>query len=183
MDNGVPLASSFVSTSPMMFTHSMGENPPIFQNGMQNYDAQSAPWVSNHFPVDMSSLFQSSPWSTYMSPSIVSGGAMTPMPTSSFDMSHVPQPTLTQGGWNLPSYGSNPSYAMSRRQYSNGCVFYLLHPIQVSFICHAFSFEHFSNGGSTYVPRSFIWGASVLWFGLPSSWNPFTRGQHISSLE
>jgi hypothetical protein len=30
------------------------------------------------------------------------------MPTSSFDMSHVPL-----GGWNLPPYGSNTSYALS----------------------------------------------------------------------
>jgi hypothetical protein len=30
------------------------------------------------------------------------------MPTSSFDMSHVPM-----GGWNLPPYGSNTSYAIS----------------------------------------------------------------------
>jgi hypothetical protein len=29
---------------------------------------------------------------------------------SSFDRSHVPQPTLTVGGWNLSSYGSSPSH-------------------------------------------------------------------------
>jgi hypothetical protein len=33
---------------------------------------------------------------------------MAPMPTSSFDMSRVPM-----GGWNLPLYGSNTSYALS----------------------------------------------------------------------
>jgi hypothetical protein len=38
---------------------------------------------------------------------------MAPMPTSSFDMSHVPQPSFMMGGWNLPSYGSNPGYALS----------------------------------------------------------------------
>jgi hypothetical protein len=48
-----------------------------------------------------------------MNPSIGSGGTMAPMPVSSFDMSHVPQPTFTTGGWNFPSYGSNPSYALS----------------------------------------------------------------------
>jgi hypothetical protein len=32
---------------------------------------------------------------------------MAPMPTSSFDMSRVPM-----GGWNLPPYGSNASYAL-----------------------------------------------------------------------
>jgi hypothetical protein len=35
------------------------------------------------------------------------------MPTSSFDMLHVPQPTFMVGGWNLPSYRSSPSYALS----------------------------------------------------------------------
>jgi len=30
--------------------------------------------------------------------------------TYSFDRSHVPQPNLTVGGWNLPSYGSSPSH-------------------------------------------------------------------------
>jgi hypothetical protein len=34
-----------------------------------------------------------------MNPRIGSMGSMTPMPTS-FDMSHVPQPTLAMGGWN-----------------------------------------------------------------------------------
>jgi hypothetical protein len=61
----------------------------------------------------MPSPLQPSPWFTYMSTSIGSGGAMAPMPTSSFDMSHVPQPTPTMGGWNLPSYRSSPSYALS----------------------------------------------------------------------
>jgi hypothetical protein len=99
----------------MMFTHFMGENPSSFHNGMQNYDTQSKPWVSSHFSVDMSnapSTFPSSPWPNYMNPSIRSGGTMDPLPTSSFDVSHIPQPTLTVGGWNLPSYGSSPSYAL-----------------------------------------------------------------------
>jgi hypothetical protein len=48
-----------------------------------------------------------------MNPSIGPGGTMAPMPTSSFDMSHAPQPTFTVGGWNLPTYGSSPSYALS----------------------------------------------------------------------
>jgi hypothetical protein len=42
-----------------------------------------------------------------MNPSIGSGGTMDPMPTYSFDMSHVPM-----GGWNLPPYESNSSYAL-----------------------------------------------------------------------
>jgi hypothetical protein len=113
MDNGVPLAPSFTATYPMMPTQFMGMNPPVSYNGMQNYDTQSTPWASSQFSVDMPSPVQSSPWSTYMNPSIGSGGTMAPMPTSSFDMSHVPQPAFTMGGWNLPSYGSNPSYALS----------------------------------------------------------------------
>jgi hypothetical protein len=37
---------------------------------------------------------------------------MAQLPTYLFDMSHVPQPTFTMGGWNLPSYGSSPIYAL-----------------------------------------------------------------------
>jgi hypothetical protein len=37
----------------------------------------------------------------------------TPLSTSSFDRIHFPRPTLTVGGWNLPSYRSNPSHAFS----------------------------------------------------------------------
>ena len=95
----------------MTFTHFMGGNPPAFHNGVQNYDTQSAPWVSSHFPIDMPSTFPSSPWPTYTNTSIGSGGTMTPLPTSLFDMSHVPQPTFIVGAWNLPSYGSSPIYA------------------------------------------------------------------------
>jgi hypothetical protein len=61
----------------------------------------------------MSSPLQTSPWSTYMNPSIGTGGTMAAMPTSSFDMSHVPQPYFTMGGWNIPSFGSSPRYAIS----------------------------------------------------------------------
>jgi hypothetical protein len=35
---------------------------------------------------------------------------MTLLSTPSFDKSHVSQPTLTMGDWNLPSYGSSPSH-------------------------------------------------------------------------
>jgi hypothetical protein len=96
----------------MKFTHFMGGNSSSFHNGMQNYDAQCAPWVSSHFPIDMPSPFQSSPWSTYMNTSIGSGRTMALIPTSSFDLIHVPQPTLTVGGWNPPSYVFSPSYAL-----------------------------------------------------------------------
>jgi hypothetical protein len=71
------------------------------------------PWVSNHFSIDMPNVpspFPSSPWPIYMNPSFGSGGTMGPSSTSSFDRSHVPQPTLIVGGWNLPSYGSSHSH-------------------------------------------------------------------------
>jgi hypothetical protein len=109
MDSGVPLAPSFTATSPMTFTHFMGTNPSAFHNGMQNYDTQSMPWVSNHFShgmPDMSSHFPSSVSSPYVNPSFGSGGMMPPYSPSSFGGSHIPQTTLTVGGWNLPSYES-----------------------------------------------------------------------------
>jgi hypothetical protein len=116
MDSGVPLAPSFTTTSPMTFTHPMGTNRSAFHNGMQNYDTRSMPWVYNHFPIDipnMPSPFPSSPLPTYINPSFGSEGTMTSLSTSSFDRIHVPQSTLTVGGWNLPSYGSNPSHDFS----------------------------------------------------------------------
>jgi hypothetical protein len=108
MDSGVPFSPSFTTTLPMMPTHFMGLNPSTFHNDMQNYDTQFMPWVSSHVPVDMPLPVQSSPWYTYMYPSLGSRGTMALMPISSFNMSHIPQKTLTVGGWNLPSYGSNP---------------------------------------------------------------------------
>jgi hypothetical protein len=116
MDSGVPLAPSFNATSPMTFTHFMGTNLSMFHNGMQNYDTQSMPWVSNHFPLDMPNMpspFPSSPSPAYMNPGFGSGGTMaSTLYMSSFDRSHIPQPTLTVGGWNLPSYGSNPGFIL-----------------------------------------------------------------------
>jgi hypothetical protein len=100
----------------MTFTHFMGTNPSKFNNGMHNYDTQSMPWVSNNFSLGMPNMpspFPSSPLSAYMNPSFGSGGTMTPLSTYSFDMSHVPQPTLIVGGWNIPSYRSNPSHVFS----------------------------------------------------------------------
>jgi hypothetical protein len=114
MDSGVPFSPSFTATHPMMPTHFMGMNPSDFHNSMQNYDSQSMPWVSSHVLVDMHSPVQSSPRYTYMYHSIGSTGTMASMSISSFDMSHVPQTTLTVGGWNLPSYRTIPSHTMSK---------------------------------------------------------------------
>jgi hypothetical protein len=107
------VAPSFTATYSMIPIHFMGTSPSIFHNGMKNYGTQSTPWVSSHSLVDMPSPLQSSPWSTYMSPRIGSRGTMASMPMSLFDMSHVPQPSFTTKSWNLPSYGSSPSYAFS----------------------------------------------------------------------
>jgi hypothetical protein len=107
MDSGASFSPSFVATYPMMPTHFMGTDPFSFYNGVQNYNTQSTPWVSSNFSIDMSSLMQSSPWSTYTNPSMGSEGIMASMPTSSFDMSLVPM-----GGWNLPPFESHVNYAL-----------------------------------------------------------------------
>jgi hypothetical protein len=73
------------------------------------------PWVSNHFPLDMPNMpspFPSSPSPSYMNPSIGSGSMMDPLSTYSFDMSHIPRPTLTVGGWNIHSCGPNPGFIL-----------------------------------------------------------------------
>jgi hypothetical protein len=115
MDSGVPLNPSFSATSPMTFSHFMGTNLFLFHNGVKNHGTWSIPWVSNHFYLDMPNMFSpfpSSSSSSYMNPIFGSGGMMTHFSTYSFDGSHIPQPNLTVGGWNLPSYESNPSFTL-----------------------------------------------------------------------
>jgi hypothetical protein len=99
MDSGVPLVPSFTATSSMKFTHFMGINPFVFHNGMKNYDTQSMPWVSNHFPLNM--------------PIHSFEGMVAPLYAYSFERSLIPQPNLIVGGWNIPSYGSNHSLTFS----------------------------------------------------------------------
>jgi hypothetical protein len=97
----------------MVFSHSMGMNPFVFSSGTMNHDTQPIPWASNNFYhgiPDMSSHSPSSFLSSYVNPSFGSGGMMPPYSPFSFGGSHIPQPTLTIGGWNIPSYGSNPSF-------------------------------------------------------------------------
>jgi hypothetical protein len=123
MDSRVPLAPSFTATSPVTFTYFIGMNLSTFHNGMKNYDTQSMPWVSNHFPLDMpnmSSPFPFSPFPTYMNPVFGYGGMMAPLSTYSFDRSHVPQTNLTVGGWNIPSYRSNPRFILPRASAQMG---------------------------------------------------------------
>jgi hypothetical protein len=129
MGSGVYFSPSFTATHPMIPAHFMGTNPSSFYHGVQNYDAQSTPWVSSHFSIDMPSPMQSSPWPTYMNPSIGPGGTMAPMLTSSFDMSRVPM-----GCWNLPLYGSNTSYALSGANTHMGAYpNYYTPPMYISF--------------------------------------------------
>jgi hypothetical protein len=113
MDSGIPLTPSVSTTQPMVFSHSMGTNYFVFMSGTPNHDTQPIPWASNHFShgiPNMYSHFPSSVSSSYLNPSFGSGGMMHPNSLFSFGESHIPQPTLTLRGWNLPSYGSNPSF-------------------------------------------------------------------------
>jgi hypothetical protein len=155
MDSGVPLAPSFTASYPMMPTHFMGMNPHVSYNGMKNFSTQFAPWVSSQSPVNMPSPLQSSSWSTYMNPNIGSEGTIAPMPTSSLDMSHVPQPSFTMRGWNLPSYGSSSGYVLSGANTKMGAysTYYTLsvYPLSaMSVPLNTFSMEspHVSSGVS-----------------------------------
>jgi hypothetical protein len=110
MDSGVPFSPSFAATPPMMSTHFMGMDPSASHYGMQNYNTQSTPWVSNHFShgmLDMSSHFPSSVPPPYENTSFRSEGMMPPSHPSLFGGSHILQTPLTIGGWNLPSYESS----------------------------------------------------------------------------
>jgi hypothetical protein len=53
---------------------------------------------------------------------------MPPYSPFSFVGSHVPQPSLTVGGWNLPSYGSNPSFSFlgASAQMGGHSTYYIL---------------------------------------------------------
>jgi hypothetical protein len=91
----------------------MGTNPFVFLSGMPIHDTHPIPWASNNFShgmSDMSSHLPSYVSLSYVNPSFVSGGMMPPYSPFSFGGSHILQPTLTVGGWNIPSYGSNPSF-------------------------------------------------------------------------
>jgi hypothetical protein len=74
MDGGVSFAPSFTATHPMMPNHFMWMDLSNFYNGVHKYNTQSVPWISSNVSIDMSSLMKSSPWSTYMNPSMGSRG-------------------------------------------------------------------------------------------------------------
>jgi hypothetical protein len=84
MDSGVPFAPSFTATTPMMSTHFMGTDPSTSHYGMQNYNTQSMPWVSNQFShgmYDMSSHLPSFVSPPYANTSFGFGGMMPPYPS------------------------------------------------------------------------------------------------------
>jgi hypothetical protein len=97
----------------MVFSHSMGTHPFVFPSGTPNHDTQPIPWASNHFSLGMpymSSHFPSYVSSSYVNPIFGSGGMTPPFSPFSFGGGHIPQLNLMVRGWNLPSYGSNPSF-------------------------------------------------------------------------
>jgi hypothetical protein len=70
------------------------------------------PGMSLHFPSSVSS--------PYVNPSFGFEGMNPPYYLSFFCGSHIPQPTLTIRGWNIPSYGSNPSFTFLRENTQMG---------------------------------------------------------------
>jgi hypothetical protein len=132
MVSEAPMTPSINSTQPMVFAHSMGTNPFVFIGGTPNHDTHPIPWASNHFShgmLDMSSHFPSFVSSPYVHPSFGSGGMMPPYSHFSFGEIHIPQETLTEGGWNIPSYGSNPSCTFPRAsaQMGSHSTYYILY--------------------------------------------------------
>ena len=72
------------------------------------------PWASNPFSfymLGMTSHLSSSVSSSYVNPSFGSWGMMPPYSPFVFGGGHIPQPTPMVGGWNPPSYGTNPSFS------------------------------------------------------------------------
>jgi hypothetical protein len=98
---------------------------------------------------------------------------MNPIPTSSFDMSHVPQPAFTTRGWNFPSYRSNPSYVLSGANTQMG-VYYTyytpsMYPLSVmSVLLNTFSMAspHVSPGVSYWENQ--FYGSGYPLHGSPS---------------
>jgi hypothetical protein len=113
MVSGAPVTHSSSATQPMVFAHSMGMTPFLFLSGTSNHDTQPIPWASNPFShgiSDMYSHFPSSISSPYVNPSFGSRGIMPTYSPFSFGGSHIPQLNIIVGGWNIPSYGSNPIF-------------------------------------------------------------------------
>jgi hypothetical protein len=109
MDSAVPFAPSFTTTTPMMSTHFMGMDPSTLHYGMQNYNTQSMPWVSNNFFHGMYHISSQLP--SYVSPPYANtifgfGGMIPPSYPSPFGGSHILQTPLMVGVWNLPFYES-----------------------------------------------------------------------------
>jgi hypothetical protein len=123
MVSGAPVTPLVSATHPMVFSYSMGMNLFLFLSGTSNHDTQPIPWASNifsHGMLDMSSYFPSFFLSPYVNPSFGLGGMMPPYYPFLFGVIHIPQPTLTIGGWNIPSYGSNHSFTIPRESAQMG---------------------------------------------------------------
>jgi hypothetical protein len=108
------------------------------------------------------------PCSNYMNPRIGPRGTITLMPTSSFDMSHV-----RMGGWNLPPYGSNPSYSLSGSSAQMGAYYtptmYLSSSMSVPL-------NTFSTPGP-HVPRGLLYGENQFYnLGYPPYGTPSQGG-------
>jgi hypothetical protein len=139
-----------------------------------NHDTQPIPWASNHFShgmPDMSSHFPSSVSSSYVNPSFGSGGMMPPYSPFSFGGSHIPQPTLMVGGWNLPSYGSNPSFTFpgESAQMGGHSTYYIpsIYPSSaMSVPMNAFPMEdlHLSSGVSSGGVSFIVWETPFMKF-------------------
>jgi hypothetical protein len=165
MVGGALVTPSVSATQPMVFSHSMGMNPLVFSSGTSNHDTQPIPWASNHFShgiPDMSLHFSSFVSSPYVNPSFGSGGMMPLYYPFSFGGSHIPEPTLTVGGWNIPSYGFNPSFTFpgESAQMGGHSTYYTL-SIYPSYVCQ-FLQTLFPWHRPPYFLWCFIWGESVL---------------------
>jgi hypothetical protein len=159
----------------------MGENPSSFYNGMQNYNTQSTPWVSNHFShgiLDMSSNFPSSTSPPYGNTSFGSRTMMPPSYPSPFGGSHIIQTPLMVGGWNLPSYESTMREVSA--QPRNHSTFYT----QPTYPSFAMSVPTNTFPWRTFIcPLVFHMGGKFFIVWETPSRSSFVWGKHISSHE
>jgi hypothetical protein len=134
--------------------------------------------------LEMSSHLPSFVSSSYVNPSFGSGGMKPPFSPFSFGGSHIPQPTLMVGGWNLHSYESNHSFTFpgASAQMGGHSTYYIssIYPSStMSVPTNAFPMEdiHFSPGVSSK-------GSQFYSMGNPLHEVPSSRGNiypHLSN--